>query len=400
MKTIQRYILRRMVVLFAASLGTALAVVWITQAVGRINLVTDTGQSMSAFLTVAGLILPSLIPEVAPFAVVIAVAQTLTAMNSDSELPVINATGARRWTIAGPAILLGAVMSIGSFAVENGVVPYAQDKKRQIIAEANADLFAIAIQEGTFRRLSDGLFVQISQRLADGTLGGIFVADSRDPAADLIYYAKEGQVIKRDGATILAMQNGEVQRKAPGGDVSVIKFTSYSFDLSSLMPAVGKVLLFPSDQTISYLMHPDPNDLYFKQQPQLFTAELHRRFTSWIYPLVFALIAFAAAGDARSHRQGGVPPLVSALGAALLVRWFGFFAESNSKSHASFVWLMYAIPIASSLVAGWFILANRRMEVPRGWSDRISAAVDLLQKRYIAFKVWRSGFKGPTGGRA
>lgn len=400
MKTIERYILRRMTLLFAAALGTALTVVWITQAVGRINLVTDTGQSMSAFLAVATLIMPSLIPAVAPFAVVIAVAQTLSTMNNDSELAVINATGARRWMLAGPAILLGLAVSIASFAIENGLVPYAQNEKRRIVAESNADLFALVIQEGSFRKLEDGLFVQISQRRSDGTLGGIFVADSRNPKTDLIYYAREGRVVKRKGTTVLAMKDGEVQRKAPGGDVSVIKFSTYTFDLSSFAPAVNKVLLFPSDQTLGYLMNPDPNDRYFKGNPQLFRAELHNRFTGWLYPLVFALIAFAAAGDARSHREGGIHPLVTALGAALVVRWLGFVAHNNAETMPAFVWGMYAIPVIASAISGWFIMANRRMEVPVSWSDRTARFAEALDRRYIAFKVWRSGVRNVSGGRA
>lgn len=400
MKTIELYILRRMALLFAAALGTTLTVVWITQAVGRINLVTDTGQSVSAFLKVATLIMPSLIPDVVPFAVAIAVAQTLSTMNADSELAVINATGARRWTLLRPAVLLGLGVSIASFAIENGVVPYAQNEKRHIVAEANADLFALVIQEGSFRKLQNGLFVQVSQRRSDGTMTGIFVADSRNPKADLIYYAKEGRVIKGEGTTVLAMKDGEVQRKAPGGDVSVIKFSTYTFDLSSLTPAVDKVLLFPPDRTLGYLMNPDPNDRYFKEHPQQFRAELHKRFTGWLYPLVFALIAFAAAGDARSHREGGLHPLATALCAALFVRWLGYLAQSKAENLPVFVWAMYAVPIITSVAAIWLIMANRRMQVPVTWSDRIARSAEVLQERYVAFKVWRSGFRRISGGRA
>jgi lipopolysaccharide export system permease protein len=132
----------------------------------------------------------------------------------------------------------------------------------------------------------------------------------------------------------------------------------------------------------------------------LFSAELHKRFTECLYPLAFALFAFAAAGDARSHRQGGLPPLVVALGAALLVRWLGFISENAAKTGPEFVYAMYAIPVLSSAAAGWFILANRRMEVPVSLSDRILVLTDAAQKRYIAFKVWRSGFQRPTGRRA
>ena len=53
-----------------------LAVLWLTQVLGRINLVTDSGQSIVSFLTLATLILPTVIPTVLPFGIVLGTAQT------------------------------------------------------------------------------------------------------------------------------------------------------------------------------------------------------------------------------------------------------------------------------------------------------------------------------------
>ncbi|MCB1418947.1 MAG: LptF/LptG family permease, partial [Notoacmeibacter sp.] len=73
---IERYILRRASVIFAAAMISTLAIAWTTQVLKRINLVTDTGQSAAAFLELATLILPSVIPEILPFAMAIGIAQT------------------------------------------------------------------------------------------------------------------------------------------------------------------------------------------------------------------------------------------------------------------------------------------------------------------------------------
>ena len=78
--------------------------------------------------------------------------------------------------------------------------PYARQRARELVSNARADLFSTVVQEGSFRKVDDGLFVQISERLPDGRLGSIFVADSRvRPGIDLVYYAKHGVVIDRDG---------------------------------------------------------------------------------------------------------------------------------------------------------------------------------------------------------
>ena len=96
MKLLERYILRRVFQMFLVTLLPVLTIIWTIQVLGRINLVTDTGQSMGSFATLATYILPTIIPVVLPFALVIGITQTLTAMNNDSELPVIDAAGATR----------------------------------------------------------------------------------------------------------------------------------------------------------------------------------------------------------------------------------------------------------------------------------------------------------------
>ena len=50
MKLIERYILRRASLMFVATLVPLLGIVWVTQALTNINLVTDSGQSTFAFL--------------------------------------------------------------------------------------------------------------------------------------------------------------------------------------------------------------------------------------------------------------------------------------------------------------------------------------------------------------
>lgn len=377
MKVVERYIMRRAFALFMGTLLWTLAIVWTTQVLARIDLVTDSGQSALTFFHLASLILPSIIPIVVPFALVVAVAQTLSTMNADSELVVLSAAGASRLTIVRPVILLAVAAGILCFVVHNGIDPYARQKNRELIASARADFLTLIIQEGTFRKVDDGLFVQIGERFPDGRLGGIFVADSRQENIDLIYYAKTGAIIDRDDKKVLLMNDGVVHRKVPSGDVSVIRFTSYAFDLSAFTSATVGKTLFPKDQTTRYLLNPDPDDAMFKQSPNSYQTELNSRFSEWMFPIAFALIALAVAGDAKSHREARIHPLITAVVICLVVRWLSFFAEGESKSDPAFGYLVYAIPVLASVVSILFIRAQKTMELPMNWVD---ASVSLARR--------------------
>lgn len=382
MKVVERYILRRTLEVFAAALFWTLAIVWTTQVLARIDLVTDSGQSALTFFEIATLILPSIIPIVIPFALIIAIAQTLSVMNTDSELVVIAAAGSSRSTVIRPIIFLALAASVFSFAVDNGVDPYARERGRQLVAAARADLLSLVIQEGTFRKIDEGLFVQVGERLPDGQLGSIFVADSREEGVDLVYYAKKGSVVESDDKSLLVMADGVVHRKTPAGEVSVIRFTSYAFDLSAFSSSGDSITMFPKDRTIAYLLNPDPNDDIYQRKPQSFRAELHRRFSEWTYPLVFALIALAVAGDARSHREARINPLITAVTIALFVRWLGFFVTNQAQSSAAFTPFVYAVPLAASAVAIWFIRTNRTMELPIAWAEWMASIGRSIGERF------------------
>jgi lipopolysaccharide export system permease protein len=384
MKVFERYILRRMAMLFGASLAWTLAIVWTTQILTRINLVTDSGQSALAFFEIAAMILPSVLPVVIPFAAIIAIAQTLTTMNNDSELVVISAAGGGRSTVVRPVMLLAVLAGVASFAIDNGVDPYARQRGRELVAAARADLLSLVIQESSFRKIEDGLFIQIGERLPDGRLAGIFVADSRTEGTDLVYYARYGTVREEaDGTTVLFMQDGEIHRKLPGNDISVIRFLSYAFDLSAFTASSGAPKLLPKDQTLGYLLSPDPEDPVYQRNPKSFRAELHRRFTEWTYPIVFALIALAVIGNVRSHREARVNPLVTAIAIALLVRWAGYFAANQVQVAAAMWPIVYAIPLGFSAISIWFIATNRSMELPVALADRLISGLRRLGDRMM-----------------
>lgn len=384
MTLLERYIMRRTTQMFLVALLPVLAIIWTIQVLQRINLVTDTGQSMGSFVTLATMLLPTLIPVVLPFALVIAITQTLTAMNADSELAIIDASGARRSIIFKPILILGTVLSLVSFGITNFAEPPARTAARQMVAAAYADLLSSVIEEKTFRTIQDGLYVQIGQRQGR-ILRGLFVADRRDPNYDLIYYAKEGMI--DEGGTSLTMRDGEVQQKTPDGKVSVVKFLSYAFDLSTMSEkSDNEPSISSSDASLAFLLSPDENVESYKKSPGGFRSELHRRLVDWMFPFVFALISLVVAADARSHREARLHPMVAALITAFMLRWLGFYFTNQVKQSAAFIPLVYAVPVVSGSVATFLLVTGHKLHMPHV----VNRALGALQRRF-APKVSGSG---------
>ncbi len=380
MKLLESYILRRIFQMFLVALVPVLTIIWTIQVLGRINLVTDSGQSIGSFMLLASYILPTILPVVMPFAFVIGITQTLTAMNNDSELPVIDAAGASRSIIYKPVIGLAIVLSIVSFSVTNFLEPASRLGVRQMIAAAYADLLSSVIEEKTFRSIEDGLYVQISERHSGRLLKGLFVVDYRDPNFDLIYYAKEGSV--DPGGTSLTMRDGEVHRKSPDGRISIVRFDSYAFDLSAMTKSDGEALPMSSgDRSLGFLLDPDTNDPSYKRSPDKFYAELHRRLSDWLYPISFALVSLVVAGSSRSHRQARVHPMIYALIIAFGLRWAGFSVTNLTERNTSYVPFVYAVPLVTIAVSTYMLATNRQLYMPRMITRSIGRINGMLLRR-------------------
>ncbi len=377
MKLIERYIAGRVLQMALAFVLPVLAIIWLVQVLGRINLVTDSGQSIGSFLLLAALILPTIVPMVLPFGVVIGTAQTLASMNRDSELAIIDGAGTSRWMILKPILVIAAATSILSFSVDNFVEPVVRTKARDMIASVYADLLSSVIEEKTFRKLDDGLYVEISRRMQGRVLKGLFVADYRDPASETIYYAREGAV-DANGST-LVMRNGEVQRRDAEGEVSIIRFDSYSFDLAALTNGRGQTGLAAIDRDLPFLLDPDPSDPDVMANPGQYKAELHRRLTEWLFPIIYALVAVAVAGDARSHREARIHPVVGALAISFILRWISYYVSNRIEGSDAFTPILYIVPVA--IVVGCIITLREARKMRPRIQSRFSPAEIVAQIR-------------------
>src|ERR1700734_3056271 len=90
---IERYLFSTAATASVSGLVVLTGVVWVTQALRQIDLITSKGQTILLFLMMTGLALPSLVAFIAPVALFAGVLYTLNKLNGDSELVVMAASG-------------------------------------------------------------------------------------------------------------------------------------------------------------------------------------------------------------------------------------------------------------------------------------------------------------------
>jgi lipopolysaccharide export system permease protein len=400
MKLIERYIFRRVLALSLITLVATTAIVLTTQVLLRVNVLTESGESIFTFLKLALFLVPAMMTLVMPFALLIGATQNLNAMNVDSELAVIESSGGSNMLVARPVMLIALAMTLVSLGSSLFVEPWSNRQLREIISAASADLMSFAVQSGTFKRVSKNLYIQIDEQLPGGDFGGIFIVDLRDPQTQLIYYAKRGTIRTYDDDNFLVMQKGEIQRKSKAsGAVSTISFASYALDFANFDAGGRKTRYYPKERSTAYLFSPDPDDPVAKNVPALIRAEIHRRFSDWLYPVLFGLIAVYFGGTARSNRDERLWTLGLAVLIALAFRGAGFFVVNNSGKSLVYAFLSYAVPLSGIVAFGTLVLTHKSPRIAQAWFDRAGMLLEKVQRAAAPFSLlWGRIGRGAGGG--
>src|SRR5262245_53221890 len=124
MGSIGRYVFRTTFGAFLVVCASVTALMWITQALRDIDLMTNQGQSIFVFIGITGLIVPLLVQIIAPIALMIAVAHVLNKLGNDSELIVMNSSGMPPWILFRPFLAVGIVVSLLVAAISIYVSPW------------------------------------------------------------------------------------------------------------------------------------------------------------------------------------------------------------------------------------------------------------------------------------
>ncbi|MCV0425684.1 MAG: LPS export ABC transporter permease LptF [Roseibium sp.] len=395
MKTLERYIIRRTVYAFTLTIAAMTGVVWATQALRQLDLVTSKGQTIVQFIGITMLALPFLIVIVAPFALMIALILVLNSLSGDSELIVIDASGGSRFLVLKPVMLFSFIVMLLTASMSLYFAPLGLAQLRTEITRVRADLVANIVKPGRFITVENGLTFHIRNRSGKGTLDGLLLHDTRDEETAFTYQADTGQIVEAADRTLLVMQNGTIQRRPKQqGDISIVRFQSYAFDLSNLIPEAGEPVYKASERSTVNLISPGGNDAYALKNPEKLTAELHERFSQPLYCLAFGLIVFAFLGKARTTRQGRGFAIVGAIVSCVLLRTSGFGVTAIAGGSTAILGLLYVVPVLGSVLALISIFREQAGAQPK-WLNALQIS---LHDRIEAFGNWLHNKR--TGGAA
>jgi lipopolysaccharide export system permease protein len=358
-------------------------VIWVTQALRDIDLMTSQGQTILVFVGITGLIVPLLVLVIAPIALLIAVVHVLNKLSNDSEIIVMNAAGMSPWFLFRAFMSAAIVVSILVMAISAYFAPKGLRMLRDWLTEVRANVVSTIVQPGRFTSIENGVTIHIRERRSSGQLLGIFLDDRRNPNERITVLAEVGELLDNDNGTFLVLQKGIVQRQETGTrDPAMVAFDRYAFDLSQFAGGSQAVKYSIRERYLWQLIFPDPKDQFYIEQPGQFRAEMHDRLIAPLYPLAFVVIAFAYLGVPRTNRQSRTLSMIGAISGVALLRLLGFASTVFGATVPWMLSLQY-LAVAAAFAGGIYVIRKGLIiEPPAFFNNWLSALTERITQRF------------------
>lgn len=349
MSGFQRYLFRNVLRTLTAIVGGLALITLLTTGLQQINLIVENRQSMLIYLWVSVLAAPQIVSLLMPIALFIATAAALNVAHRENEIVVAQASGMSNWQVASPVLRLAALAAILHLGLNLWIQPAASRELRETVSQASTDLAASLVREGTFMSIGDGL-TTYAREVNGNEMRDLLVNDARNPGEPATYIAKTAFLTEAEGAPVLVMRDGSIQRLKTSGQLDYGTFLQNQFDLAPFTNDKKAVILEESDRYLPELFFPDMTNYYDNENVNLLMAEGHARISAPLLNIAMALLAIYAVLGGDFSRRGYAMRIALASAAALITRLAAFGATASGRDNPDMNFLQYVIPIV--VIAG------------------------------------------------
>jgi lipopolysaccharide export system permease protein len=284
---------------------TIATIIWLSQVIKFIGYVTEEGASLSLFLYITTLLLPSLLLIVTPIALVVSVLIVYNKMIMNNEIAILRSTGVNKFSLVKPAIIMALLTSLFCYSISFYFMPLSSRTHREIKEYVKNNYASILLSSGSFKNLKQ-LTMYASEKDSDGNMKGVVLFDGKNPGEPLMVLAKEGKILSNDTGILLHLKEGVLQKnslKLRPNVPAMLYFDEYDISLTSYSKTASEVKFKPGDRYINELFnYKNLNDT--KYTLERLKKELHYRLTFPLMPIMLTLIGASAILYGGFNRRG------------------------------------------------------------------------------------------------
>lgn len=355
MKKLNLYITKQIVVGFLLVAFCLMSIIWLTQSLRFIELITNKGISLGIFVEMTSLLMPRIFTILAPISLFAAVLFVYNRMLSDRELSVMKAAGISPWENAKPALLVGLVMAVFNIYVMNFGIPAAENAFNDLEWQVKNDVSQLMFREGEFTTIQQDLTLFITTHEPDGSVGGILINDDRNPKTRSTVSAELGRIVHtKKGPRIILVHGSRQELDRNTNQFSSVTFDRYSVDFGAKESKARKAAGV-REKTLGELLGALDNKSLSPEDARRWFVEGNKRFTTPLLNLVYALIACTGLLVGNFNRRGQIKLISYSVGGMVLIQVFDLALGNLAAKNLYWLIPMYLNLILPCLICLWLL---------------------------------------------
>ena len=372
MNIFERYILVQQMKPFIFFSFVLVGILWLIQALPRLDDVISNGQSGLVFLDIALLILPQVMLLVLPIA---AFASTLYAIHkliTESELIIFMNAGLSNIRLIRPVMIFGGLVLTFLFFLSIYLVPISQNKLRTKIFEIRQEFSNKLIKDQQFFHPIKGVTIYIREANEMGELKGIFITDARKTKQTLTYSAKEAIMGRTEEGLMLVMQYGMLQvTDSSQSSLTTLKFNRMGFELNNFLPTGPRKNIAPVEiLPLKILQNPSRFSAQSSYLLNEYISEAHTKLAAPLSPLALTLLALTVFLVSGFNRRGYFSTIIIAIALAILVQSLTSAFRTTVIRDAALYWTLYLPSLMCILISLLIILFSKYFHYHNLWGKK------------------------------
>ena len=304
MKILNRYISKQVFIGFLLVSFSLLAMLWLTQSLRFVEMVTRQGLPVYLFAEMTSLLMPRIFNILSPVAMFVSVLFVYNRLVTDRELVAMQSAGISPWQNAKGALFVGLLLVAFNFYVMNWGIPLAEQRFREMEWRIKNNLTQMMFREGDFTTIKNGIVVFIDKHEDDGSVSGIFVSDESKPNVKVTLTAEKGRLIQTENGSRILFINGvrqEINKET--FKFNSLVFSRYSADFTGNESHQRKNASV-REKNFWELLNSAEDKSLDPGEVRRNIVEAHRRIVEPFYNLVFALLACVGLLIGLFNRRG------------------------------------------------------------------------------------------------
>ncbi|WP_114098465.1 LPS export ABC transporter permease LptF [Thalassospira profundimaris] len=362
---------QQLIMMVFVTLGL-LCVIWLSQSLRFVEMIVNRGLSISVFLQLTSLLLPSFLTIIIPISLFFVIVFTYNKLIQDRELIIMRSAGLNQWALAKPALMVALISTAVCYFLTLFYLPYSYQQFKELQFSIRNDFSSVLLQEGSFTEL-DGLTVYVREVGRDNELLGILVHDSRNPDQQTTMMAKHGALLRTDDGPRIVLLDGNRQEVNPeDGTMSILYFDRYAVDIAQSSEDPAMRYREARERDVYNLLTattPDvnPNDI------DAFRAEGHDRLISPLNAIAFASIALAVLVSSSFSRRGQTGRLLIAIGVMVLCQALGIAMKNLAAKNPALIPLMYVNAFLPIILGLYWTFRGPQIRAKRATAEEAEA---------------------------